>query len=184
MGPVMAILPAVMAGVSLAGTAMSTIGAIRQGQQQKLNADYEALQMEKNAKQIEAAGQQAALEKRRQYDIAQSRALAIAGASGAGALDPDVLNIIGGLNAEGERAFGTELYNARSNVNAMTSQAAATRYQGQQAQTAGYVRGAATALSGIADAAGMTYFGQTSANPAHSGRYIDFQRGISRPRLS
>ena len=61
MGPVMAILPAVMAGVSLAGTAMSTIGAIRQGQQQKLNADYEALQMEKNAKQVEAAGQQAAL---------------------------------------------------------------------------------------------------------------------------
>lgn len=174
----------VMAAVSLAGTAMSAVGSIRQGQQQKLNADYEALQMEKNAKQVEAAGQQAALEKRRQYDILQSRALAIAGASGAGALDPDVLNIIGGLNVEGERAMGTELYNARSNANAMTSQAAATRYQGQQAQTAGYVRGAATALSGIADAAGMTYFGQTSANPMHSGRYIDFQRGISRPRLS
>lgn len=181
MGP---ILPIAMAVTSLAGTAMGAVGTIRQGQQQKLNADYEALQMEKNAKQVEASGQQAALEKRRQYDILQSRALAIAGASGAGALDPDVLNIIGGLNAEGERAFGAELYNARSNVNAMDSQAAATRYQGQQSQTAGYVRGAATALSGVADAAGMTYFGQTNANPSHGARYIDFQRGISRPRLS
>ena len=171
-----------LAAVSLAGTAIGTVGAIRQGQQQKLNADYEALQLEKNAKQTEAAGQQAALEKRRQFSIMQSRALAIAGASGAGALDPDVLNIIGGLNMEGERAYGTELYNARSNAGMMTSQAAAARYQGQQAQTAGYVRGAATALSGIADAAGMTYFGQSSANPMHSGRYIDFQRGISRPR--
>lgn len=173
-----------LAAVSLAGTAMGAMGSIRQGQQQKLNADYEALQLTKNAKQTEAAGQQAALEKRRQYDILQSRALAIAGASGAGALDPDVLNIIGGLNAEGERAFGTELYNARSNAGAMESQAAATRYQGQQSETAGYTRGAATALSGMADVAGMTYFGQTSANPAHSGRYIDFQRGITRPRLS
>lgn len=184
MGPVMAILPAVMAGVSLAGTALGAMGAIRQGQQQKLSAEYEALQMRKNAKQAEAAGHHAALEKRRQYDILQSRALAVAGASGAGALDPTVLNMIAGLNAEGERAFGTELYNARSDSNAMTAQANATEYQGQQSERAGYIRGAATALSGIADAAGMTYFGQTNANPAHSARYIDFQRGINRPRFS
>ena len=94
-----AILPA----LGLAGTALTAFGAIRQGQAEKAAADHQARQLDLIAKEQEAAGQQSVIEKRRQAEILQSRALAAAGASGAGTLDSNVLNIISGLAAESER---------------------------------------------------------------------------------
>lgn len=157
----MAILPALMAGLSLAGTAVSTVGAIRQGQAQQQAAEFEARQMDVSAKAVEAAGQHAALERRRQSELLQSRAQAVAGASGFGAVDPDVLKIIGGITEEGERSFQTELYNAQQQAMGIRNQAVATRFEGQEARRGGQIRAVSTALSGAADAGSIYAFGQS-----------------------
>lgn len=153
------VIPAIM----LAGTAMSAYGSIQQGRAQNQAAKYEAQQMETNATATDAAGQHAALEKRRQQEILISRAQATAGASGFGAVDPDVLKVIGGITEEGERGFQTERYNAYSQSMAQRNQAVATRFEGKEAKRASRIQAGATVLSGIADAAtvGFSKFGQT-----------------------
>lgn len=143
--------------MGLVGTAFSSLGAIRAGQQENANAKFEARQLAARAKTVEAAGQQQALQRRREADLLQSHALAVAGTSGAGTLDPDVLNIISGLDVQGERNVQTELFNTNDQANTLRSQSAMTHFAGKQAQTAGMIRGAATAFSGIGGA-GM-YFG-------------------------
>lgn len=157
----MALMPILMAGLSLAGTAMSTVGSIRQGQAQQQAAEFEARQMDVSAKGVEAAGQHAAIERRRQSELLQSRAQAAAGASGFGAVDPDVLRIIGGITEEGERGFQAELFNAQQQATGMRSQAIATRFEGREAVKAGQTRAISTALSGAADAASIYKFGQS-----------------------
>lgn len=153
------LLPVLM----LAGTGMSVFGQLQQGKAQEKAAKYEAQQMDANAKQVEASGQHAAIEQRRQSELLQSRAQAVAGATGFGMVDPDVLKIIGGITEEGERAFQSELFNSRSQANQMKAQAGATRYEGAQVRRATRIGAAATALSGVADAAsGYKFFGQSN----------------------
>lgn len=167
-------------GAGLAGTAMSTFGAIRQGQAANAAAKFEAQQLEQRAKEQEAAGQAAALEERRRSQILQSRALAVAGASGGGALDPGVLNIISGLEGEGEQAFQSELFNARSRAGTLEAQAAGRRFEGKQAKSASLVNAVSTALSGVSDAAmaGANFFG--GPRPDGGSDFDDFTRARNR----
>lgn len=151
------ILPALMLG----GTALSAIGTMQQGKAQKRMAEFEAKQMEANAKKVEAAGAQDAIEKRRQTELMLSRAQAAAGATGFSAVSPDVLSILGGISQEGDRAFQTELFNSRDQANQMRAQAGATRYSGAIAKKASTVSALATGISGAADAGGL-YFGQST----------------------
>lgn len=189
-------LPFVMAGMSAGGTALSVMGSSKQAKAAKQQAkaqyalaQYEANQLDQNARETQAAGQYASIEQRRQSELLQSRALAIAASSGAGTLDPTVLDVIGGIAKEGERAVQTETYNAESEAAGMRAQAVATRYGGAQALKAGKIaaKGAkiqafSTALSGIADAGSMAYFGMSTPKgvSGNTPSYIDFQRGINR----
>ena len=188
--------PFAMAGMSMGGTALSVMGSLKQAKAMKAQAkaqyalsQFEADQLDQNATQVQAAGQYASIEQRRQSAILQSRALAIAGASGAGTLDPTVLKVISGIAVEGERAVQTETYNAESEAAGMRAQAGATRYGGAQALKAGNIaaKGAkiqafSTALSGLADAGSMAYFGMSTPKGVSGSTpsYIDFQRGVNR----
>lgn len=191
-----AALPFAMAGMSAGGTALSVMGSLKQAKAQKKQAaaqnelaKFQAAQLEQQATQTQAAGQYAALEQKRQSEILQSRALAIAGASGGGTLDPTVLKVISGLAVEGERAAQTETYNAESQASAERLQAASTRYEGYLGIKAGNVAAKAskmqafsTALSGLADAGSMAYFGMSTPRgvSGNTPSFIDFQRGINR----
>jgi hypothetical protein len=155
-----------MIGTMIAGTALTAYSQIQQGRAQHQAAKFEARQMEDQAKEVTAAGQHAALARRRESEVLQSRALAVAGASGAGVLDGDVLRIIGGLQEEGDRAVQTELYNVGSQAAVLRRQAGATRMMGRQARTAGMVGAGATALTGLARTgmAAHSYFGNDAAD--------------------
>ena len=157
---------AAMVPFMLAGTALSTIGTLQQGKAQQQAAEFESKQMEANAKSVEASGQHAAIARRRETDILLSRAQATAGATGFGAVDPDVLKIIGGITEEGERAFQGEIFESKTQAGQMRAQAGATRYEGAQIRRGSQIGAAATALSGAADAGAMAYFGQSQGfNP-------------------
>jgi len=144
--------------LALAGTAVSAMGAIQQGRQAKATAKFEAQQMEQQAKQRRAVGHQEVAARRREQALLESRALAAAGASGAGTLDPNVLRAISGIAAEGERAVQSELFSAETGAVTQEAQAAARRIEGEQAKTASTIRAVGTVLSGAADA-GM-FFGR------------------------
>lgn len=100
--------------LAVAGTLLSTAGMIQQGQAaaaagkaQEQALKSQAKQQEQAAGQARAASQFEAADIRRQGDLIQSRARAVAAASGAGATDPSVLAQMGGV--EREIAIRTQL---------------------------------------------------------------------------
>jgi len=136
--------------MSIVGNGMQMGAKLNYGDAQRSAADYEAAQLEQNAGQQAASAQRSAMEDRRQAQIAQSRALAVAAASGGGASDPTVINIISRLSAEGTYRSMSDLYEGREKARQMQEQAAASRYSGQRAQQAARLSAAATAVQEVA----------------------------------
>ena len=83
----------------------------------------------------------------------QSRALAVAGASGAGATDPTVLRLISGIAGEGALAAQTAMFNANEQARGMRNQANSTKFEGKQAKSASKMKAISTVLSGAGSAA-------------------------------
>lgn len=129
------------------GTVISAVGSMQQGRAQQQAANYEASQLEQNAQQERAASQRQAMEQRRQGRLAQSRGLALAAASGAGASDPGVLDIMGDIDAEGEYRALTALYEGEERARGRQTQANLRRYEGKAAKRAGNMQAMSTVLS-------------------------------------
>jgi hypothetical protein len=134
--------------LTAAGTVMSAGGQIRQGRQAQAAADYEAAQLEQNAGQQIASSQRAALSDEQQARLAQSRALAVAAASGGGASDPTIVGILSRLNGEGTYRSMVDLYQGQERARQLNDQAAATRYQGEVAASNAKWAAASTLVSG------------------------------------
>lgn len=146
--------------MAVAAVAITAAGQIRQGQAAQNAANFEAQQLDVNAKSAEiaagqnrASAQRAAIEKRREGTLLASRAQAV-GSAGGSVLDPSTANIISGIQGEGEYGALTALYqgeeaaygnedSARMNL----SQAGAKRASGRNAQTQSYYNAAGTAAS-------------------------------------
>lgn len=105
-----------------------------QGKAQQ-EADYlAAAQMEQNAGQDQAAGQINAANAQRQSELIQSRAIAVAGASGAGVSDPSIAKIMADLAKEGQLAVDTQLYQGNEAARQGRFAAKVKRYEGDQAR--------------------------------------------------
>lgn len=159
---------------SALGTIAEAKAANAAGKQQGNILDIQAKLQERKAEQLEqAAGQERAVAQRnaigetKQSELVQSRAKAVAGASGGGSLDPTVVDILGDIGAEGayrsaaavyegeEAALGRE-YAAKFE----RAGAAGSRYAGEYARAAGkaamkrgYLAAFGTLASGSASAA-------------------------------
>jgi hypothetical protein len=77
------------------------------------SADVEAAHMDQQATLSVAAAQRQMLEERKQARLLESRALAVAAASGAGASDNTVVNIISNIAAEGAHRSAIALYEGK-----------------------------------------------------------------------
>ena len=130
------------------GTLLTAKGELDQGKSANALAKYQAQQLEQNAGQEKAVAQHAAEEEQRKSELLASRAIAVAAASGAGALDPTVVKILQGIDAEGQLASMTQLYNGDERARGLTDQARATRYDGRSAKRAGRTRALTTLLTG------------------------------------
>lgn len=159
------------------GTIMSANAQRQAGQQQNDMYRYQAAQeqasAERNAQLLErsagddrASSQRAADEKRRQSRYMQSRAIALAAASGAGALDPSVIDVVGKVGYEGDLAAQNELYQGESAATNKEYQAKVTRvtgannatslnYQGAVAKSAANTAATGTIISGASSLYGM-----------------------------
>ena len=133
------------AALSVAGTVISAIGAIQQGQAAKSAAEFEAAQLKQKAQVERAAGQRKAFAERRKGDLAQSTLLARAAAGGAGAADPTIINLGAGIEEESELQAYNEFFIANNRAAGMEDQAKAAIMTGKAKQAQGY----ATALGGV-----------------------------------
>ena len=123
------------------GGGMASASAARTaGINQRIAADYKARQLEQNATQQIAASQRRAGEERRRAQLVASRALAVAGASGAGVSDPSVANLLADLEGEGAYRAGVAMYDAEEQARQMRMGAATSRYEGAIAEAGGRSR--------------------------------------------
>lgn len=107
------------------------------GQRRNVAKQFEAQQLEQDAGQTIAGQQRVALEEKRKANLLASRALAVAGASGAGATDPSVVNIIAGIQGEGSYRASVALYRGEDNARRLRMGAKARRYEGAAAEDMG-----------------------------------------------
>ena len=153
----MAALPALAAVATLASAGLSAMGSIQQGKAQQAALNFEAQQRERQAGEERAASQREALEKRREAQLAQSRQIAIAGASGAGVVTPSVLDIFSETAQQGEYNAQTALYGGESRARGQMDEAAAARFKGKAAKRGSLFEAGGHILSGIGSAAGKKY---------------------------
>lgn len=150
----MAWLPIAAAVVSIAGTVMSGIGQRKaakaqaayteqQAQAYAVAKETEAAQYEEQALSETATAQRAAFEEQRKSRILQSRAMAVAGASGGGVSDPTVVDIISDLAGEGAYRSAVAMYEGGQRTKGARQAAAAARYEG----ATGLASGSASAAS-------------------------------------
>lgn len=132
--------------MAVAGTALKAGGTI-------LGANAEAKELKKEARQLKdqagterATSQRQAMEERRQSRLAQSRTQALAAASGGGADDPTVVNIMANLEGEGEYRALASLYEGEEQARGLEAQAAARRREAKNTKRAGYINAGGTIL--------------------------------------
>jgi len=126
-------------GLSIAGHLSAGSAARAAGRAQRQAAEYTAQQLEASKGQQRAAAQRASIDEIRKSMALQSRALAVAAASGGGALDPTVLALISGVSAEGQLAAETQIYNGDERARQLQEHANAVRYEGLNREAAGEI---------------------------------------------
>lgn len=118
------------------------LSTIQQGIAGRRSADFVAKQLRQNAGQAQAMAQRAAYNEDRNAKYVASAALASAAASGGGASDPTVVNLIA-RNA-GEMAYRKQLalYEGEDKARMLNLQADATQYSGKSGQANAIIGGA------------------------------------------
>ena len=134
--------------IAIAGTALSAYGERRAGQSAYKASKFEAAQLQQQAQEDLAVSQRKALEIDRQGRLRASKALAIAAASGAGATDPTVMNLMATYAGETEYEKMVALYEGESAAGYKSLLAESTRQTGRERKQAGRIAGLSTALSG------------------------------------
>lgn len=125
-------------------------GTIMGGQAQAGALKSEAKQYEIGASNIRGMGQREAVEERRQADIQQSRALALAAASGGGASDPTVMDIMARLAGEGEYRALSKMYSAETEAQGYDNAAKVRKFEAKNTRTAALIGGAGSILGAAA----------------------------------
>lgn len=112
-------------------------GAMQNGLETQAAMNYQAAQLRVNAGQDIASSQNQAAEIGRQEQLVQSRSLAVAAASGGGASDPTIINMMARNAGQGAYQQALALYGGSDKARTMNSQAEADVYSGNMAEQRG-----------------------------------------------
>jgi hypothetical protein len=125
----------------VAGDFLAGLSHIQSGVAARNLGEFHAQQYEQNAGQAQASAQRSAIEVDRQAQYVASAALASAAASGGGASDPTVVNLIA-RNA-GEMAYRKQvaLYEGDELARGLKVHADTARYSGKSAEANGLIAG-------------------------------------------
>lgn len=141
--------------ISYAGLALQAGGAAasyntseKAAKARKAAAEFEAQQLEQNASQSLAAAQRQAAETQRTGTYTESRARALAAASGGSATDPTVISNIAALAGETAYRKSLDLYQGEERARQLRLSAAATRMTGDIGAAASIGQGQAALIQG------------------------------------
>ncbi len=169
----MPFLAAAMPYIGLATTAVSAYNQVEQGKAAAASGKAEQLMAERAANAEQVMAQQAAAQERKKARYLRSRALAVAGASGAGVSDPTVSDILTGIDTEGEMNALNTLYSGDIRAEQTRAGGAAARREGNARRTAAYTSAFNTAFQGAT--------GFASDNPTffkkYGGERAQFENG-------
>lgn len=127
-------LAVISAGTQFIGGMQQAAGIKAAGRAQLEQAKYQAASAKVAAGQQRASAQRSAIEDRRKGQLAQSRAAAVAAASGGSV--SDISSIIGDLGTEGRYAALTSLYEGEDRARDLETRGALALYEGQSAYRA------------------------------------------------
>lgn len=151
------------------GLMLSASAAKLSGRRRRVEAEFEAKQLEINAGQAVAASQRDAMEVQRNVDLVESRARAVAAASGGALDDPTIINTVARISNYGAYQKAVALYQGEDKARTLRFTAATKRYEGQLAEDLGDLTGQAyeksanaAELAGWASVAGQgaSFFGK------------------------
>lgn len=137
------ILP-ILAGVS---TAVSAVGAIKQGRAESRAATYNAQVAEQDAVIARQQAQQEAAQIDRENRMRQGAITAKAGAAGVG-MSGSVLDVLGDVVAQGELERQNAIYQGELSARGSNQTATMERKRAKTAKTASYFKAGETLLSG------------------------------------
>lgn len=132
----------------LAGTALSAGSKVYGGMQQRRAADQNAAMLHQEAGQSVASGIQGAISTRRQADYVASNARARIAGSGMTTTGTTAENIVGQIEGEGEYRALTSLYQGKDSAQQLDLRAQGVRNEGKAAETAGWMSGISSVLTG------------------------------------
>lgn len=144
----MAALAAAAPYLAAASTALSVAGAVRAGQEAKIDAQVQARELREDANARQADAQRVAIERRRQGTFAASRARAIAAASGAGVSDTTADTLIGRIETQSDLQVLNALFEGDATARGLRDGARRVEREGRARERAGRYRGFANAISG------------------------------------
>ncbi len=185
--PAISILSLLGTGESARAQQLKGNAALTVGERKLTESEFEAQQLEENAKASIAAGQRAGQDEIRKGMLLNSSALARAAASGATASDPSVINTMAFTSNEATYRQGIALYNGEAEARLARLRAVGALREGQGAITdAGAASGASraaaasTLFSGEARALSMMakYFEAPNSGPKFD-QYSGDQVGYS-----
>lgn len=162
-----------MAWLNLITSGVQAESQYQQGRIGAANAELQSVQDSRDANDAQVQGQAAAANERRRAKILRSRALAVAGKSGAGVSDPTVTKVLADLDTEGEFRALTSLYEGDTTAQALRSGAASKLRMSNAYRSAGNLRAAGTAAEGaysFFDKYGSDLW--SSGNPGRGGGWV------------
>jgi hypothetical protein len=141
--------------LSILGSVMQFAGASQQGTDAQGSKQYQADQMRQNGGQAQASAQRTAADIDQQTKMVVSRSLAVAAASGGGASDPTVINLIAQNTAAGAYRKAVALYNGDETNRADQMKADSLEYEGKTAKNGGLLSAGTSLLAGVSKAASL-----------------------------
>jgi hypothetical protein len=136
-------------GATIAGSAVSAAGTIAAGKAAQQSADYEAAQLDINAKEEQAAAQRDAQQYKDRKELALSSLQAQSAASGFSATDPTTLAIADEIERYGTVQEQMAQYGGKSRRRGLQDQATGRRLEGKAARKGSMYSAAGTILGGI-----------------------------------
>jgi hypothetical protein len=116
---------------NLAGASQSASASRAAAERARVAAQFDSQQLEQNAGQAFAAGQAAAVEQLRQNRLLQSRAIALIAASGGGASDETVVNLLARNAGEGAYRAQLAVYQGEEKARQLRLAASTRTYEGE-----------------------------------------------------
>lgn len=137
---------------AIGGSLLDATGTILGSRAEAKDLKRQASQYNDMAGNTRGTSQREASEQRRRARLAASRGLAVAAASGGGASDPTVVNMMADLAGEGEFRALSAMYEGETQARQYEAEANARRKEAKNVKRAGLFKAGSTILSSASKA--------------------------------